>query len=79
MKKLYPFVLFFVLLFSFTIASPAFAQACDPADPTCIVEEAPTPTDFVLQCFRLVNLVSSVEVLRNLKDVEPSQFSVSGR
>ena len=36
------------------------------------------PTDFVLQCFRLVNLVSSVQVLRNLKEVEPSQFSVSG-
>ena len=37
------------------------------------------PTDFVLQCFRLVNLVSLVQVLRDLKDVEPSQFSVSGK
>lgn len=63
MKKLYPFVMFIVVLFSFTLATPAFAQACDPSDPTCIVEETPTPTDFVLPSYLELLLAAGVGFL----------------
>lgn len=63
MKKLFPLVMFLVVLFSFTIASPAFAQACDPADPTCIVEQTPTPTDFVLPSYLELLLAAGVGFL----------------
>jgi hypothetical protein len=63
MKKYLPFILSFVLVLSLAVAGTVYAQACDPADPGCIVEPAPTPTNFVLPSYLELLLASGVAYL----------------